>query len=104
MDFARFYGRRGNIWGSSAGMGGSVRISQTRGVDPSVDLRGRNRGMAEQLLDRAQVGPTFQQVGGEAVPQRVRRDARGERGLAHPEGQAAGDVGVGEATAALGEE
>ncbi len=35
--------------------------------------------MAEQLLDRAQVGAALQQVGGEGVAQGVRMDAGGER-------------------------
>src|SRR3954452_22288473 len=91
-------------WGSCAGMGGSVRVAQACRVDASVDLGGRDRGVAEQLLDRAQVGAAFEQVRGEAVAQGVRRHAGSQGGLADPEAQAAGDVGVGEAAAALGEE
>jgi hypothetical protein len=40
--------------------------------------------MTEQLLDRAQVGSALQQMGGEGVAERVRRDPTGDRGLAHP--------------------
>src|SRR5438067_12509371 len=36
-----------------------------------VDLRRRETGVAEQLLDGAQVRAALQHVGGEAVPQRV---------------------------------
>ena len=46
--------------------------------------------MAEQLLDRAQVRPALEQVGGEGVAQGVRRDAAGERRLAHPARRGAG--------------
>ena len=60
--------------------------------------------MTEQLLDRAQVGAAFEQVGGEAVAERVGRDAAGQRRLANPEAEPPGDVRIGEATAALGEE
>src|SRR5256886_13509862 len=37
-----------------------------------VDLGGRQRAVAEQFLDRAQVGPALEQVGGEGVTQPVR--------------------------------
>src|SRR6187551_1001639 len=102
MNFARFYGRWDNILASGTRMGRSVSLPQASGVDTSVDLSGGDRGVAEQLLDRAQVGTAFQQMGGKTVAQRVRRDAGGECRLAHPEGQAAGDVGAGEAATILG--
>ncbi len=38
----------------------------------SVDLGGANVGMAEHGLDRTQVGAVHEQVGGKAVPERVR--------------------------------
>ena len=41
-------------------------------VDVSVDLRGGNVRMPKHFLDRAQVSPAFQQVGGERVSERVR--------------------------------
>src|SRR3954453_10420634 len=91
-------------WGSCAGMGGSVRVAKAGRIDASVDLGGRDRGVAEQLLDRAQVGAALEQVRGEAVAQGVWGDTGGQRRLADPEAEAAGDVGVGEAAAALGEE
>ncbi|MPN50692.1 hypothetical protein SDC9_198324 [bioreactor metagenome] len=52
-----------------------------------VDLRGRQRGMAEHLLDAAQVGSAFQQMGGHRMPQAVRADIGclrdGVHGLMH---------------------
>ncbi len=38
-----------------------------------VDLRRRDVGMPQQFLDDAQVGPAFEQVAGEGMPQHVRR-------------------------------
>ncbi len=37
-----------------------------------VALRGRQAGVAQKLLDGAQIRPGFEHVRGEAVPQRVR--------------------------------
>ena len=47
-------------------------------ADVGVALRRGHVGVAEQLLDRPQVGATVEQVGGEAVAQgvRVRRRRR----------------------------
>ena len=62
-------------------------------VDVAVDLRRRQRGMAEQLLNRPQVGAALEQVRCERVAQtvRVRRDpperARVEPPAAHGEKQ-----------------
>jgi hypothetical protein len=58
-----------------------VDLHQARGIDGGVGLRGRQRGMAQQLLDRAQVAPGVQQMRGEAVAQRVRRGAGGQAEL-----------------------
>ena len=49
-----------------------------------VDGRVIELSMAEQHLNGPQVGAGFQQVGGEAVPQRVRRDALLDAGRASP--------------------
>ena len=43
-------------------------------IDVGVVLGGLDRGVAQQLLHRPQVGPTGEQVRREAVPQRVRAD------------------------------
>ena len=51
-----------------------VEASQPLLVDVGVDLGGRDVGMAEHRLDRAEVGPVLEQVGREAVPQHVGRD------------------------------
>ena len=45
--------------------------------DMGVDLRGRDIGMAEQLLHRAQIGAPLQQMAGKSVTQHMRRDAGG---------------------------
>src|SRR3954466_14844180 len=42
------------------------------GLYPSVDLGRRDRGVAQQLLDRPQVGAPFEQMGRERVAQGVR--------------------------------
>jgi hypothetical protein len=48
-----------------------IDLSQSFRVDVAVHLGRRQRGVAEQLLDRAQIGAAFQQVGGERVSQPV---------------------------------
>src|SRR5262245_55932353 len=45
--------------------------------DVGIDLRRRDVGMAEELLHRAQIGATLQEVAGKGVAENVRRDARG---------------------------
>ena len=54
-------------------MGGFVNRFQMGGVYIGVALRGRQAGMAEELLDRAQITPSGQQVGGKGMTERVRR-------------------------------
>ena len=56
---------------------------QPRHIDVRVNLRRGDAGMAEHLLHLPQIGPAGQQMGGEAVPQRVRTDVRGARRAAH---------------------
>ncbi len=41
--------------------------------DVGINLRGRHVRMPKQILDAADIGPAFQQVRGETVPQRMRR-------------------------------
>src|SRR5262249_54008219 len=85
-------------------MAGSVGVAKTGGIDASVDLGGRDRGVAQQLLGGTQIGPALEQMranrGGRGGGRTPRRDRR----LASPEAKAPGHVGVGEAAAALGEE
>ena len=49
------------------------------GIDVGVPLGGAEARVAEQLLDRPQVGPAGQQVRREAVAERVWAAAAGER-------------------------
>ena len=44
--------------------------------DVGVDLRGRDVGVAEELLHSAQIGATLQEMAGKGVAENVRRDAR----------------------------
>ena len=46
--------------------------------DVSIDLRGRNVGVAEQILDDAQIRAVLQEMAGEGVAQDVRA-SRGRR-------------------------
>ena len=48
---------------SGARVGQAVGQPQPLGGDMRVELRGCERGMAEQFLHRAQIGPTFEEVG-----------------------------------------
>ena len=74
-----------------ARVGAVVDLAEALAVDVAVDLRRRERRVAEQLLDRAQVGAALEQVRRERVPQpvRMRRDpsqrARVEAAAAHRE-------------------
>ena len=57
--------------------------SQPRPVhDVGIDLRRRHVHMPEQVLDAADIGPAFQQVRGETVPQRMGGDPLVDLGLA----------------------
>ena len=62
------------------GVGGGEDLAQVVDGDQRVDLGGGHRRVAEQLLDDADVGAAVEQVGGEGVPQRVRRDVAGHPG------------------------
>jgi hypothetical protein len=53
-------------------MRGSVDLAQPVDRDQGVDLRGRDRGVAEKFLDYPDVSPAVQHVRGERVPQGVR--------------------------------
>jgi hypothetical protein len=59
-------------------MGGAIDLEQPLAVDSGIDLRGRERGVAEQFLDRAQVAAARQQVRGKGMPKRVGRRAVGQ--------------------------
>ena len=53
-----------------------VYLLETLNVQVRIDLRRRQAGMPEHLLNRAQVGTPHQQVGREAMPEGMGRDAR----------------------------
>ena len=48
-----------------------IDLGQLRAVDMRVDLRGRNIGMAQNLLQYTQVGTAREHVGGKGVAQGV---------------------------------
>ena len=50
-------------------MSRQVDLGQLRAVDMRVDLRGRNVGMPQNLLQHAQVGTARKHVGGKGVAQ-----------------------------------
>ena len=60
-----------------------VDAAEAAAVDVRVDLRRRERAVAEELLDHAQVGAALEQVRGEGVAElvRVRRQAAQRRGV-----------------------
>src|SRR5262249_3096878 len=60
-----------------------VRLQQLRRVEMRVALRGAETRVAEELLNRTQVGPAFQQMRGERVPQGVRADAESRAARRH---------------------
>src|SRR5262249_21996269 len=53
-------------------VGAAVDLEQPLGVDGGVDLRGRERRVAKQLLDRAQIAAAGEEMRGEGVAQGVR--------------------------------
>src|SRR5262245_50098733 len=61
-----------------------IRLLEPRARDVRVHLRAGERAVPEQLLDRAQVRAGIEQVAGERVPERVRRDAHAARRLLEP--------------------
>ena len=66
-------------------MGEVIDLPETFGVHMAIDLRGRERGVAEQLLDRPQVGAAFEQVRRERVAQAMRmRKEAAERARVEP--------------------
>src|SRR6188768_3150064 len=89
---------------SGAGMRSGVGGLQARRLYPSVDLRRAHGAVAQKLLDRPQVGAPVQEVRGERVTQRVRRDPALDRSLPRPRLQAPAYVRRRQPAAALGEE
>ena len=56
----------------------AVDLPQSFLADLGVDLRRRDRGVPEHLLDDTQVGPVIEQVGRARVPEHVRRQVIGD--------------------------
>lgn len=63
-------------------MGAGPDIAEAGSVDRGVTLGGREAGVAEEFLDRAEVSAGTEQVGGKAMPERVGRRVFGEAGAA----------------------
>src|ERR1039458_10719433 len=59
-----------------------VDVAQTLGGDVGIDFSRADAGMAEQLLNDAQVGAVIEQMGGKAVAQHVGGDVAGDAGPA----------------------
>jgi len=60
-----------------------VGVFEPSPTDVGVDLCGGNVGVAQHFLDDPQIATVFEKVRGEAVPQRLRRNAFGDaRGTA----------------------
>ena len=59
-------------------MGGVIGCHQPGGIDAGVDLRRRERGVAEQFLDGAQIAAAAEQMRGEGMAQAVRRRRGGQ--------------------------
>src|SRR5207249_5137924 len=57
--------------GLRARMGSVVHAAEALRVDVRVDLRGRERAVAEELLDRPEVGAALEQMGRERVAETV---------------------------------
>src|SRR5574343_1242997 len=66
---------------SGAGVGAGVDIHQAGGVDRRIGLGCRERGVAEEFLNRAQVASGSEEVGGEAVAQGMGGGGGGEAQL-----------------------
>ena len=65
------------------GVGGGIGLHQAGLVDAGVDLGGREGGVAEELLDGAEVAAGLEEVGGERVAEGVGGRGRGQAEL-HP--------------------
>ena len=61
-------------------MAGGVHLTQAIDGHPGVDLGGRGRTVTQQLLHGPDIRPAVEQMSGEGVSQRVRRDPAGQSG------------------------
>jgi hypothetical protein len=58
-----------------------VNIHQLIDTDLSIFLRRREKGMAKQFLDSAQIGAAVKKVGGKRMSQRMRTDIFDQSGF-----------------------
>src|SRR5689334_11182289 len=84
-------------------MTASVLALQPGRLDLGVNLRRREAGVPEKLLNCAEIGSALEQMGREGVAQGMGRDAAGDRRLADPALQPPANVGWVKATTALGD-
>src|SRR6516225_8124489 len=56
----------------------AIGIEQPRAIDRGIDLRRRERGMAQKLLDRAQIAAPPEKMRREGMAQRMRRRGFGQ--------------------------
>ena len=61
----------------------TMNFTQAPAGHVSVYFRRADIGVTEKFLDNPQISPMFQQVGGEAMPQHVRRNIAGNSGAPH---------------------
>src|ERR1700730_199521 len=64
----------------AAGMGGAVGFEKPCAIHGGINLGRRERGVAQKLLDRAEIAAALQKMRGEGMAQRVRR-----RGIGKPQ-------------------
>src|SRR2546430_6221900 len=86
-------------FGLGAGVGLAVAGLEALDRDMGVDLRGGGRGVAEDLLDAAQVGAALEEVGRRAVADAVRARVPGRSPPAQPPVHAAARPAGGQAAA-----
>src|SRR4051794_11054145 len=70
-----------------------VLAAQAPRLDPGVYLRRRDARVPKKLLDRSQIRAALEQMRGEGVAQRVRRDVPRDGCLAYPAVEPAAHVG-----------
>ena len=59
-----------------------INLGKTLEIEVGINLRGRDIGVPEQFLHRAQIAGRLQHMGGESVAQHVRMNVLAEAGLA----------------------
>lgn len=80
LRFISGFGKTGGLFEAGRGMAGAVDLLELLDADLGVDLGGGQFGVAEELLDEADVGSVFEHEGGTGVPQQVAGAAFAECG------------------------